>query len=32
MTKTQKSLSVLKNIENFEHNLAENDDFDNKRI
>ena len=32
MSKTQKSLSVLKNIENFEHNLAENDDFDNERI
>ena len=28
-SKTQKSLGVLKNTENFDHNLAENDDFDN---
>ena len=27
-SKTQKSLGVLRNIENFDHNSAENDDFD----
>ena len=26
--KTQKSLGVLRNIENFDHNSAENDGFD----
>ena len=30
-SKTQKSLGVLRNIENFDHNSAENDDFDNGR-
>ena len=31
-SKTQKSLAVLRNIENFDHNSAENDDFDDGRI
>ena len=31
-SKTQKSLGVLRNIENFDHNSAENDDFDDGRI
>ena len=31
-SKTQKSIGVLKNIENFDHNLAENDNFDDGRI
>ena len=31
-SKTQKSIGVLKNIENFDHNLAENDDYDDGRI
>ena len=30
--KTQISLGVIKNIENFEHNSPKNDDFDDKRI
>ena len=30
--KTQKFLGVLRNIENFDHNSAENDDFDKGRI
>ena len=30
--KTQKSSGVLKNIENFDHNSAEIDDFDDGRI
>ena len=31
-SKTQKSLGVLKNKENFDHNSSENDDFDDGRI
>ena len=31
-SKTQKSLGVLRNIDNFNHNSAENDDFDDGRI
>ena len=31
-SKAQKSWSVLRNIENFEYNSAENDDFDDGRI
>ena len=30
--KTQKSLGVIKNIEDFDHNSAKNDDFDDGRI
>ena len=31
-SKTQKSLVVLRNIGNFDHNSSENDDFDNGLI